>query len=85
MGGRERFVSSESGSLSVHRPTLAEANIAQPTDMGTRMLNILRSYIVNMTGSEAFYQLMMRVPFAAPQTLLPAEALAMGVATRHQQ
>jgi hypothetical protein len=85
LGGRERFVSLESGSLSVHRPTLAEANIALPTDMGTRMLNHLRSYIVAMSGSDAFYQLMMSVPFATPQTLLPAEALAMGVATRQQQ
>lgn len=85
LGGRERIVSLDSGSLSVHRPTLAEANIAQPTDLGTRMLNILRSYIVTMTGNEAFYQVMMRVPFATPQTLLPTEALALGVATRQQQ
>lgn len=81
LGGRERFVSPDGG-LSIHRPTLAEANIAQPTAMGNRMLDILRNYIVTMTGSAAFYEAMMRVPFAAPQTLLPSEARAMGVATR---
>lgn len=81
LGGRERFVSPEGG-LSIHRPTLAEANITQPTAMGTRMLDVLRNYIVTMTGSATLYEATMRVPFTAPQTLLPGEARAMGVATR---
>lgn len=81
LGGRERYVSPE-GNLNIHRPTLAEANIAQPTVTGTQMLDSLRQYIASMTGSDAFYNAMMRVPFAAPRTLLPSEALAMGVATR---
>lgn len=81
VGGRERFVASDS-ILSIHRPTLAEANFALPTVMGTQMLNGLRDYIIGMTGSAAFFEVMMRVPFAEPRALLPSEALAMGVATR---
>ena len=83
LGGSQRLMSNNSGAmLYVHRPELAEAYVANPTAFGKQMLDMLRDYIVSMTGSAALYDTMMTIPFSNPRTLCYNEAQSMNVVTQ---
>lgn len=83
LGGVTRYLAPDDGvaMLNVHRPEAAEAHVAHPTAFTAQMLSLLENYIVGMTGSGSFYQMMMQVPFATPRALQPAEAINLQVAT----
>lgn len=86
LGGVHRYGAGDGGDgmLNVHRPQAAEAHVANPTPFTAQMLSLLENYIINMTGSGGFYQMMMRVPFASPRALTLSEALSLQVATARQ-
>jgi len=82
LGGMQRIAAfGEVARLNVHRPELAETYVEHPTTYGKSQLMILRDYIVGMTGSDDFFDMMLKIPYATPHALQLNEALALHVAT----
>jgi hypothetical protein len=83
LGGTQRIVALNGNvRLDVSRPSEVEAYTQKPlTTYGAPMLGILRDYIVDMTGSPDFYDLMMKIPSNEPKALSLKDAVSMHVAT----
>lgn len=76
LGGVHRYSTliNDRVSLHVHRPKLAESYLEAPSQGMYKVLMTLRDYIVEMTGTEELYTIMMQIPFKNPRYLTEAEA-----------
>lgn len=83
LGGERRFLMGDPGTaLLVSRPDFADEFVARPSPELKKQLDVLRAYVLEMTGDVRFYSNMMTIPFSTPHTLLPQEALATKTVTQ---
>jgi len=82
LGGVERHSPADGRYiLGIHRPSLADAYVAQPSAFGAQMMGMFKDYTVSMLGTSGFYDLMMQVPFANPRPMTHTELASLGVVT----
>ena len=84
MGGVNRFAHTNLGQsdevkLGVHRPEMGEAHVASPNAFTTAMMKMLKDYTIEMSGSDAFYNFMMQIPFSSLYDISYAEAVRLNV------
>ena len=84
LGGERRYLvnSEETDALLISRPPYADDYFVVPTPQLKRHLDILRSYVLEMTGGTKFYSAMMAIPSSPAHTLGPEEALSIKAVTK---
>jgi len=79
MAGVKRHTQAGAGdalayTMLLHRPELGDAHVNSPSAFTAQMMNMLKIYMSDMVGSDALYDDMMQVPFAAPRPVRLSEA-----------
>ncbi len=84
LGGERRFLmANDSGkALLMSRPEIGDVFVNEPSPQIKAQLDLVRAYVMEMTGDVRFYTTMMGVPFSSPHTIMPEEALATKTATQ---